>query len=74
MTEGYDIGGLEAAAEQAIRACDGDPRAAVRALLVANLHLEAEIDRLTAALSRGFVRGRLKPDPPGASASAADAP
>jgi hypothetical protein len=35
--------GLEAAVDQAIAVCDGDPRAAVRALIVANTHLESEI-------------------------------
>ena len=33
--------GLEAAVEQAIAVCDGDPRAAVRALIIANSLLES---------------------------------
>ena len=33
---------LEASTEAAIAACDGDSRAAVRVLLVANSYLEAE--------------------------------
>jgi hypothetical protein len=71
MTDGYDSATLEAAAEEAISACDGDARAAVRALLVANRHLEAEVDRLAASLSRGFVRGRVKPEQPGMERPAA---
>jgi len=35
--------GLEAAVEQAIAVCDGDMRAAIRALIVANNFLESEI-------------------------------
>jgi len=35
--------GLEAAVDEAIAVCDGDQRAAVRALIVANNHLESEI-------------------------------
>jgi hypothetical protein len=41
---------LEAAADQAIAACGGDAREAVRALLIANEFLEAQI-------SDGYVRG-----------------
>jgi hypothetical protein len=50
---------LEAAVELAISACDGDARAAVRALLVANDFLHREVDRLHALCSRGFARGKL---------------
>ena len=35
--------GLEAAVDQAIATCGGDPRAAVRALIVANSFLESEM-------------------------------
>ncbi len=35
--------GLEAAVDQAIAACGGDMRAAVRALIVANNFLESEL-------------------------------
>jgi hypothetical protein len=41
---------LEAAADQAIAACGGDAREAVKALLVANEFLESQI-------SEGYVRG-----------------
>jgi hypothetical protein len=49
---------LELAVEDAITLCDGDVRAALRAALVANSFLMAEIDRLTEAVSFGFVRGK----------------
>jgi len=41
---------LDAAADQAIAACGGDAREAVKALLIANEFLEAQI-------SQGYVRG-----------------
>lgn len=50
---------LDAAVDEAIAACDGDPRATVRALLVANDFLGAELERLRALISTGFARGRL---------------
>ena len=40
---------LEAAADQAIAACGGDARAAVKALMVANEYLESEVCVLTQA-------------------------
>jgi hypothetical protein len=45
---------LDAAADQAIAACGGDAREAVKALLVANEFLEAEIEE---KVSRGYLRG-----------------
>jgi hypothetical protein len=48
---------LDAAVGAAIGACGGDARAAVRALLVANNYLEAEVKRLAEAVSSGFTRG-----------------
>jgi hypothetical protein len=51
---------LEAAVDQAIAVCDGDARAAVRALIVANDHLESEIAELMKAVSRAYVRGRFQ--------------
>jgi hypothetical protein len=50
-------------------ACGGDPRAAVRALLVANRYLENEVDRLSEAVSAGFTRGRLRRTPAAADKS-----
>lgn len=52
--------GLEAAVDQAIAVCDGDMRAAVRALLVANNHLESEIAELMRAVSHAYARGRFR--------------
>jgi hypothetical protein len=51
---------LDAAADQVIAACDGDVRAAVRALIVAKGLLEAELNDVYAATSKGFARGRVK--------------
>jgi stage V sporulation protein SpoVS len=51
---------LEAAADQAIAACGGDAREAVKALIVANGFLEAEADELRTKVSRGYARGRLQ--------------
>ncbi|MEY9403278.1 stage V sporulation protein SpoVS [Bradyrhizobium japonicum] len=45
---------LEAAADQAIAACGGDVREAVKALLIANEFLEREMEE---RVSRGYVRG-----------------
>ena len=52
--------GLEAAVDQAIAVCDGDPRAAVRALIVANSLLESEIADLKKAVSHAYTRGRFR--------------
>jgi hypothetical protein len=41
-----------------IEACGGDPRMAIRALLVEQEILEQRIARLASALSFGYVRGR----------------
>lgn len=51
-------GDLEAAADQAIQACGGDAREAVKALLVAIDFLEAQGAELRAAVSKGYSRGR----------------
>jgi hypothetical protein len=51
---------LEIATDQAIVACDGDLRATVQALIVANGLLEAELKDVYAAASNGHARGRAK--------------
>ena len=58
---------LEAAVDDAVAACSGDVRAAVRALLVTldatENELEAlkvEVARIEAAVSGGYVRGNLR--------------
>ncbi|WP_298873165.1 hypothetical protein [uncultured Bradyrhizobium sp.] len=50
---------LDAAADQAIAACGGDAREAVKALIVANDFLEAQLDDLRRKVSTGYARGRL---------------
>ncbi|HXH45999.1 MAG: hypothetical protein IJ127_20940 [Afipia sp.] len=54
-------GDLELAADQAIEVCGGDAREAVKALIVANGFLEAEIEELRTKVSTGYARGRLSP-------------
>ena len=56
-----DADQLEAAADQAIAACGGDAREAVKALIVANHFLETELEKLRAAVSTGYARGQLLP-------------
>jgi hypothetical protein len=53
-----DAAELQAATEQAIEACGGDPRAAVAALIIANSMLEQELAEVYARASHGFLRGR----------------
>ena len=48
---------LEAATDEAIAACGGDARDAVKALIVANEFLEAQVEQLKADVSRGYARG-----------------
>lgn len=50
---------LEAAIDQAIAACDGDLRATIGALIVANDFLESEIGELMKAVSHAYTRGRF---------------
>jgi hypothetical protein len=42
------------AVDQAIAACDGNARDAVKALIVANEFLEAQVRELQAAVSNGY--------------------
>ena len=51
---------LEVAADQAIAACGGDARAAIKALIVANGFLETENVALRASVSAGYSRGRYE--------------
>lgn len=48
---------LEAAVDQAIATCGGDPRAAIRALILANDFLEASTSK---GFRRGVDHGRFK--------------
>jgi hypothetical protein len=56
-----DADRLEAAANQAIAACGGDVRDALKALIVANEYLESEVCELMQAVSHAYRRGRFKP-------------
>jgi hypothetical protein len=56
-----DVDRLEAAADQAIAACGGDAREAVKALLVANEYLERELEtQVSHGYMRGVRHGRIK--------------
>jgi len=59
--EQSDTDQLEAAADQAIATCVGDAREAVKALIVANHFLETELEKLRAAVSTGYARGKQMP-------------
>ncbi|WP_213775069.1 hypothetical protein [Bradyrhizobium sp. dw_78] len=57
-----DADRLEAAVDQTIAACGGDVRAALKAVLVANEYLEAELESsVSAGYLRGYKHGRFKP-------------
>jgi hypothetical protein len=51
---------LDLAVDQAVAACDGDLRAAIRALIVANNFLESEVRELMKAVSHAYARGRFQ--------------
>jgi hypothetical protein len=57
-----DADRLEAATDQAIAACGGHARDAVKALIVANEYLESEVCELMQAVSHAYGRGRFKSD------------
>ncbi len=59
---------LEAEVQQAIDLCSGDLRAALRTTMIANDFLEAEVERLSAAVSTGCSRGRIRRRPKAESA------
>ena len=50
---------LEHGVDEAIAACDGDARAAVKALLVIIELLEREQETVAAMVSKGYARGRI---------------
>ena len=56
-----DADRLKVAADQAIAACGGNARDAVKALIVANEFLETELKQLQAAVSNGYARGKFEP-------------
>ena len=51
---------IEDEVQEALAICGGDAIAALRITLIANAFLEAEIDRLSAAVSSGFARRKVK--------------
>ena len=51
---------LEAATDEAIAACGGNARNAVKALIVASEFLETEVCELMQAVSHAYARGRFK--------------
>ncbi|HWX63771.1 hypothetical protein [Bradyrhizobium sp.] len=55
-----EVDALEVAINQAIAACGGDARAAIRALILANDFLENEVSELMKAVSHAYVRGRFQ--------------
>ena len=50
---------LEHGVDEAIAACDGDARAAVKALLVIIELLEREQETVATMVSKGYARGRI---------------
>lgn len=46
--------------EEAIRLCDGDARAALRATLVANAFLERSLEEVLEMISAGYGRGKVR--------------
>jgi len=61
LSSGSQLADLDLAADQAIAACGGDAREAVKALIVGNDFLEAQLGELRAKVSTGYARGRLPP-------------
>lgn len=55
--EPTEVEQLQADVDAVIASCDGDPRAAVAALIVSNAHLERELELALAAVSHGYSRG-----------------
>ena len=56
-----DISRYEQACDQAIAMCDGNLRSTIKALIMANEYLEAELAELQAAVSSGCVSARSQP-------------
>jgi hypothetical protein len=54
---------IEDEVREALAICGGDAIAALRITLIANAFLEAEIDRLSTAVSSGFARGKVRKAP-----------
>jgi hypothetical protein len=55
---------LDDEVQEALRICGGDALAALRITLIANAFLEARLDQLSAQVSAGFARKKVrKPKP-----------
>ena len=54
---------IEDEVQEAFAICGGDAIAALRITLIANAFPEAKIDRLSAAVSSGFARGKVRKAP-----------
>ena len=54
---------IEDEVQEALAICGGDAIAALRITLIANAFLETEADRLSAAVSSGFARGKVRKAP-----------
>jgi hypothetical protein len=54
---------IEDEVREAVAICGGGAIEALRITLIANAFLEAEIDRLSAAASSGFARGKVRKAP-----------
>ena len=55
-----DADRLEVAADEAVAACGGDVRGALKALIVANEYLESEVCELMQPVSHAYARGGFK--------------
>ena len=55
----FDNSRYEQACDQAIAMCDGNLRSTIKALIMANEYLEAELRELQAAISSGCIPGKL---------------
>jgi hypothetical protein len=55
-----DADRLEVATDQAIAACGGNVRDALKAMIVANEFLESEVCELMQAVSHAYARGRFR--------------
>ena len=51
---------LESEVQEALDICGGDPMKALRITLIANAFLEAQIEHLSAEVSRGYTRRKPK--------------
>jgi hypothetical protein len=54
-TAAFDNSHYEQACDQAIAMCDGNLRSTIKALIMANEYLEAELEELQAAIAAGCI-------------------